>query len=169
MIAALIVALVAVVPSFFLWSAIHECSHYFVASRFRKVVGVEFKLYPHIDPQAGFRWAAIRWLYLGVPPLSGEQALIFIAPRFPDLLAVILTPLVWLMPWPWLGALWLVLMGAGLVDLMVGSVGYNALSDLRIFCEKGNHDIWVWRILGWTLALLSAGISLVGFIVQFVI
>jgi len=169
MLAALIVSIVALVPAFFIWSAIHEYSHYFVASHQRKIVGVEFKIYPHVDPEAGFRWAAISWFYPEIPPLNGEQALIFIAPRFPDLLSVLLTPFVWLMPWPWLGALWLVLMGAGLIDLTVGSIGHNKLSDLKRFCELGNHDIWVWRILGCTLALVSAGISLTGFIVQFVL
>ena len=169
MLAALIVSIVTLVPAFFIWSAIHEYSHYFIASHQRKVVGVEFKLYPHVDQAAGFRWAAVKWYYLGVPPLNKEQALISVAPRFPDLLAVLLTPLVWVMPWPWLGALWLVLMGAGLVDLFVGSIGYNKLSDLKIFCEFGNHDIWIWRILGWTLTLVSAGISLTGFIVQFIL
>lgn len=152
-----VVAGALALPAFFAWSALHEVSHYLAARLFRRVVSVRFRIYPHVDPVAGFRWAAVEWEYEGEPYAPAQDAFISAAPRIPDLVAVLLTPLAAAMPEPWLAAAWAVLVGAGLVDLAVGSIGWSEHSDLQRFARLGGHDLWTLRVAGWAAALGSAG------------
>lgn len=155
-----LVAALAAVPAFFLWSAVHELSHYLAARVFRKVVSVDFKLYPHVDPIAGFRWAAVWWEYEGPEILPVEDAAISVAPRIPALAACLLAPVAAAMPEPWAAALWAVLVGGGIVDQAVGSIGWNRHSDLQRFARGGGHDLWTLRVAGWLTVLGSASTTI---------
>lgn len=148
------------VPAFFAWAALHEVSHYLVARALRRVLSVDFKLWPHVVPEAGFRWAAVSWDYEGPDLTPREDALISAAPRLPDLLAVLLTPVAAAMPEPWLASSWAVLVGAGLVDLAVGSVGAGELSDLRRVARGAGIPAWALRLAGWAAVLVSAGTTI---------
>lgn len=153
-----IVAIVTAALSFFAWSAIHELSHYVVASRLRKLLLVNFKLYPHME-NGSLVIASVQW----VPESNlsaAEDAAMSIAPRVPDLFAALLAPMVVWMPTPWAAAMWVTFFGAGLVDLAFGSIGTTEHSDLQWFARGGGHNVWMVRALGWTIALLSAGTTI---------
>jgi hypothetical protein len=160
MIAALVAALLAG-PAFFVWSAVHELSHYVAARCLRRLSSASFKLYPHMQ-DGHFVFASVSWTYDSYDQTlsPAEDALVSIAPRVPDLLAVVLAPMACLMPEPWIAAAWAVVVGAGLVDLAFGSIGTTSASDLQRFVRGGGHDVWVVRIVGWFLALSSASLTI---------
>lgn len=159
-IAALVAALL-IVPSFFVWSAVHELSHYVAARCLRKISSASFKLYPHVEEDGHFAFASVSWKYASYDQTlsPAEDAAVSVAPRVPNLLAVILAPMACLMPEPWLAAAWAVLVGAGLVDLAFGSIGTTSASDLQRFVRGGGHNVWVVRIVGWLLAISSASLT----------
>jgi tetrahydromethanopterin S-methyltransferase subunit E len=154
----LLIAVLLALPAFFMWSALHELSHYLMARRYRTITEASFRLYPHVEG-SNFVFASVLWEHDGAPFTPAEDAAISFAPRILDLLAVILTPLATLMPEPWLATSWCVLIGAGLVDLSYGSIGYTAASDLQRFAMGGGHSVWVVRIIGWALAVSSAALT----------
>jgi hypothetical protein len=148
------VALGLALPAYFLWSLLHELSH--VAGA-KLVVGV---MRWDIRPWPQFQEGRLVWGYatytLSRTPLQKEEAMILLAPRAADLVGVVgfgLTPLfagVWL-------AVWGVLFGAGLVDLVVGSLGVSPASDLRRASEALGWSPWRLRLAGVAAAVLSAG------------
>ena len=161
---AYVIAIVLVVPAFFLWSAIHELSHYLMARAFRRVTWVSFKIYPHTHQITGFRWASVVWNYEGPDITSREQAAISSAPRIPDLLASIALPIgAWFIEGTWLGV-WLVLLGGGLVDLAVGSIGANKYTDLQRCAVGIGVSPWLLRVIGWSVVVVVASVTIAGVI-----
>lgn len=147
MLGLLLFSAACVVVSFFAWTTIHEVSHLLAAKKLVGVVKYKIKPYPHIHPQAGFRWAGVEyWPEREVT--STESGLISLAPRLPNLLAAALCPLA-----PFVGSLfglfpavaWLLFWGAGVVDLLNGSIGYSKHSDLQNAAETLNINPWVLR------------------------
>ena len=71
-------------PTFFMWCAIHEVSHFLVADWLIGVKSAVFKLYPNKSEVTGrWRWASVRFKLERVPK-AFEQALYSLAPRVPD-------------------------------------------------------------------------------------
>jgi hypothetical protein len=160
--AMLFLGLLLVVPAFFAWTAIHELAHLAAAKWLVGAELVQMKLYPHVDPKAGFRWGSVQWKWHDRPPTDLEYAAIVFAPRAPDLVAVIAFPLVGLLPIT--GAVFLivsVLLGAGLVDLGNGSMGINEHSDLRRGAVYLKKPPWLFRVTGFAVLLASAAAWLV--------
>jgi len=158
----ILVILVGALPAFFLWSAIHELSHYFAVKLMRKTTGGIFKIYPHFEGKS-FVFASVQTAYAGETLSNKEIAVQFLAPRALDLLAVVLVPLAGLFVAPWLQALWLVVWGAGIIDLAVGSTGATAVSDLQRASHALGWSPWVLRILGWTFVIIAATITVLVF------
>jgi len=152
-----------VVPAFFTWAAIHELAHYFAARAQRSLTLATFKIYPH-KRDGRFVWASVSWDYAGPDMTPRELAWVYAAPRVPDAFAVVLAPLAGFMPEPWMAATWLVLFGAGLVDLAVGSMGISPESDLRRWAREGAIAPWVLRAGGWSFVIGSAGLAIAGVI-----
>tara|TARA_Y100000590_G_scaffold468588_1_gene651889 strand:- start:771 stop:1973 length:1203 start_codon:yes stop_codon:yes gene_type:complete len=138
-----------------LWCGIHETAHIIAARSYTKLSNVKFKLYPHKNKSLGFVWASVSWK--PEKRLSdSEFAWVSIAPRFPDILAVILFPLWALMPNGTAMLIWGAIWGAGLIDLFVGSLGISKTSDLRRAAKGWECNPWILRINGMMLILVSA-------------
>lgn len=145
-------------PLFFLWAALHEVMHYLAASSVREVDRVHFKLYPHTDPVAGFRFASVSWYQRG-PPLEGRaEAWVYLAPRVPDLVGALLFPLAALFP-GWWAYIWALVWLGGLIDGAWGSIGYTPHSDLRRGAQGLGISPWWLRIAGWALFTSSAALG----------
>ena len=140
--------------AYFLWDLIHETSHLLVAHFMVGVRKWSMKLWPHYD-QGALRWGAVEyWPERAVS--SKEEVCILLAPRIPNLLSVLAFPfsaalsgqefIVW-------GVLW----GAGLVDLLVGSLGISPTSDLRLASHYMKCSPWLLRVLGMILIFTSVG------------
>ena len=155
MIAYIIVGVLLAIASYFGWSYIHEMAHIIAAKKTVGLAKYELKIFPHIDPTAGFRWAACKYWY-EQKPTAGNQALISLAPRIPDALAVIMFALTGLMS-GWLALVWGIVWGAGIVDLIVGSIGYSQFSDLRKAAVSIEWDPWILRLAGFAAAAASIG------------
>ena len=159
----ILVILIGALPAFFLWSAMHELSHYFAVRLMRKITGGIFKIYPHFEGSS-FVFASVTTAYAGDPLSNRENAMQLLAPRVLDLLAVILVPLAGLFVAPWLQALWLVVWGAGIVDLAVGSNGISETSDLRRASDALGWNPWILRVIGWTFVVMAAVVTLLVFV-----
>ena len=152
----IIVGALLVIPAFFLWTSIHELSHLAAA---KLLVGAdleEMKLYPHVDPVAGFRWGSVQWRWKGRPPTDKAWAGIMFAPRLPNLAAALGFPFVGLLPVT--GTLFVALcvfVGAGLVDLGNGSMGMGKYSDLRRGAGYLKKSPWLFRIAGFSAIAVS--------------
>lgn len=138
------VVLLAVIPFFFLGTLIHEVSHGLMAMYFGWGIK-DLRLWPgSYNGHFYFAWVEFdRKQELEDWKLS----LIFIAPRFSNLLFFLLFLLAWsLTPWLWLKTLWMVGYVAQLVDTWVGCVGVYAK-------ERRDHtDIWRFQqYSGWDL------------------
>ena len=157
----IVLSVVALVATFFLWAALHELTHYIVLKKYRPEATASFKLYPHRE-YGRFFWARVAWEFDGEDINAYELAWVSIAPRFPDLVGVNLTvALAWLLPWPWV--LPAVVLAAGsLVDLAVGSIGRDPESDLLRVSRGWQTSPWPLRILGWLLVLASAAATVFG-------
>ncbi len=152
----IIIALLLVIPCFFLWSAIHEFSHYLVARSLRKITEIKFKIYPHEDPNFGFVWASFSWNFEGAPLTDKELAMVSVAPRFMDAIAGLLFPF-----FVFFGPIWFVVFGSGLVDLAAGSFGGHNESDLMRTARGFNVSPLILKICGWTLFGLSILTSII--------
>lgn len=150
-----------VVSSYFAWTAIHEYSHLLMAKKKVGVPKYEMKLYPHIGPGEGPWWKRIRFgsvkYWLTREPTPSEDYQISIAPRYADLVAVVMFPLTACLsgPFAWV---WAIFWGAGLVDLIYGSIGYSPYSDLRKAAESQDINPWVLRGLGFGAAAISLAV-----------
>ena len=151
----LITILICLPIAWFGWTAVHELSHAFAVSRFRQVVEYRFRLYPHRTDGGRFVFASVQYPYVGVALDGGEQAAVSLAPRLPNLVALVLAPLGACLPWPTVGCAWSVLLGAALIDLVVGSVGWSVESDLRRAADALEIPGWPLRVTGFSLAAVA--------------
>ena len=151
----LLIAAALVLPTFFAWAAIHEFSHYVVARWRVGVKSAKFRLYPH-KRRGRFMWASITyWPERNSTPY--DEALICIAPRFPDALGCWAVAFAGLFDGMWF-VIWTVVFGGAVVDLIVGSIGWNPHSDLRKVAAAANKSPWMFRIGGavtllWTVVV----------------
>jgi len=147
---------IASVLAYFVWTTIHECSHYLAARYLFRAKLVRMRLYPHVDPQAGFRFGAVEYAYSEDPLIPSYHAIVSFAPRIPNLLAAVALPAANLAE-PLSPAFMLItiFVGAGIVDLCYGSIGYSTYSDLRKGASSLNRSPWLFRITGFLVAVLS--------------
>lgn len=82
----IIFGILLAVASYFAWSYFHEKAHLIGVDKTVGLVKYEMKLYPH-KGEYGFRWASVRY-WTKREPTDKEQAIISLAPRIPDLVAV---------------------------------------------------------------------------------
>lgn len=152
----IILGVILAIASYFAWTAIHEFSHLFMA---KKLVGVnkwKMKLYPHRAEDGSLRWGAV-WYWMDRQPTDKEQAAISLAPRAPDLLAAGLFAAGGLLSGP-LAILWFVFWGAGVVDLVNGSIGKSELSDLKRAAKALKKNPWWIRLAGFGTAVASIAV-----------
>jgi len=134
----------------------------------KKRVGLEWfklKLYPHMN-EGSLRWAACEYLPKK-QPTPEDVALISLAPRIPDLLACwlfILTPLFS----GWFAVAWFIFFGAGIIDLINGSIGFSPNSDLQKAVATGTTktDAKGLRILGLAFVVVSIGLTVLSYFVR---
>ena len=160
MILSLILAFVSVVPAFFAWTALHELAHFALVYSMRRVTWVSFRLYPHRHPVIGWVWGSIEWDYDGPLFSPIEDAWISIAPRWLNIVAAIAAPFAALAPRPFDGIV-VVMVGAGLVDFAVGSIGSGQFSDLQRASRGFGVSAWFLRVVGWSLVLGSGVATIV--------
>lgn len=162
------IILLTIAASFYGWCYIHEMSHILMA---KKRVGLKWyrlKLYPH-KYNGSWRWAACEYMP-EKPPTPVDEALISLAPRIPDLFACWLfvgTPMVhWLFGSGLFTLIWFIFFGAGIVDLINGSLGLSPHSDLQKAAATGaiKTDAKGLRILGFAFALTSIGLTLLSYL-----
>lgn len=145
----------SVVISFFLWAVIHEASHTLVVRILRRNAIVRLYPYPHRKGDR-FYFARAWWSFEGPALTPSERAMIYAAPRIPDVIgsvgAVVLVQLSSPTPWT-LSAL--ILVGGSVVDLFVGSIGWHERSDLRRVSQAGVASAWSMRVLGMLAVILT--------------
>lgn len=152
MISLILIPLLAV-ASYFAWTAIHEYSHLLMAKRTVGVTKYEMKLYPHKGPGGGIRWGSVRyWMEREATPDEDYQ--ISIAPRYADMLACAMFPLTVCFAGP-VAWVWAVFWGAGLVDLINGSLGISEHSDLKKAAKVKGISPWLLRGLGFAATAIS--------------
>lgn len=138
------------VPGFFLWAAIHELSH--LAAIAATYGTHDWYIIPWPHRHEGY-WYFAR--YHAVPethPRLVDVGIVAIAPRIPGLIALAAFPFT--APHPWLA----VLVGCGLVDFAVGSIGRSPSSDLCRAAYGFGLNRWLFRLAGWALVCISAGL-----------
>lgn len=143
-----------VLAAFFLWAIIHELSHLLAAKATVGATLTDLKAWPHVY-NGVFYWASIRYDRKREATRI-EETLINLAPRIPGAVAAVAFPFTALLlsPWCWFVG---VLIGAALIDIAVGSIGYNIGSDARRAAAEMDVSIWWIRIIGWTVIFTSAG------------
>jgi hypothetical protein len=153
--------LLLLVATFFLWALLHELSHFLWVLGLRPDADGDFKLYPH---RAGgrFLWASVDWTYGGERMTPSELAWVSWAPRWPDLAGAAGAVLcAWLLDGWWSLASAAVLSG-GMVDMAVGSIGYDPESDLRKAARGWAVSPWILRILGWSTVVAAGSLTVTG-------
>ena len=160
MLVELFVVLGCLFPTFLLWTAIHELSHLAAA---KLTVGVKdffIDVFPH-KKQGSFYWS--RLVYIpDREPSKKESIFIHLAPRIPDLVAIVLLPLVplWFAGSPLVVASLSVFLLGGVIDGLVGSIGHGDHTDLKSACS-GPFGLWTLRLSGWFIGLSSIAVWLV--------
>jgi len=144
------IAAAAIVPAFFAWAAIHELSHALCARLWQDAHSFRFRLYPHRKGRR-FLWASVTYNIVAVAE-EWQLAAKKLAPRLPDVCAAIA------LPWCAGAPLWVsVLVGGGVVDLAVGSIGRSERSDLWTASWLMGINPWWLRAGGFAVALASVG------------
>jgi len=144
----------------FIWTALHELSHVAVAKMFLNIVKVNYWLYPHYDNN-NFYFARVQYFHDIAEISRTKEALIYLAPRFMNLIAAISFVFFSYFPVPW-NFVWLIFWGAGLVDFIVGSLGISPYSDLRKASEALQISPDVLRVCGFLVIALSI---ILGFVI----
>lgn len=148
-----ILGVVSVVAAYFLWCYIHEMSHVLMV---KKLVGIQwYKIRLLPDFKSGsIRFASCQ--YLPVRERTDDEiAAISMAPRIPDLIAAFLLPFGALFLGGLLLQFWIIFLGAGVVDLIWGSIGYSPSSDLRTAAAAQGQTPTAKRLAGFFFAAVS--------------
>ena len=150
-----VILLLILIPSYFAWTAIHELSHLAMFRSFRKLVGVDIKLYPHKDKLGYFVWSSVYAVPLGAPITANEDAAIKLAPRIPGFIALILFAISGVITNSILLPIWLGFWGCGVFDFIYGSIGVTSESDLQSASRDLSISPWILRCSGIGLGLAS--------------
>ena len=145
-------AILLSLASYFAWTYIHEMAHLLMAKKLVGVTKYEMKLYPH-RYNGELRWGSVKY-WMKRQSTDDEDYFISIAPRLPNMLACALFPLAAFMN-GWFALVWMIFWGAGIVDLMYGSIGWSEYSDLIQAAVSKKINPWRLRLLGFGAAALS--------------
>lgn len=148
-------AVLFAVLCFSIWTNIHELAHVFAA---KATVGLKWwriKWWPHKHPRLG--WVFASWTGRFKRRITHhERTIISYAPRIPDIFACVMLLFSALLPWPFI-LFWLIFWGAGLVDMVTGSLGISPVSDIQVTARHANHgqgcSIWKLRAINWSIIL----------------
>jgi hypothetical protein len=123
---------------------------------------VEIFMPPKRLDDGSWRWAQCQWTATK-EITDGARAAISLAPRIPDMVAVIAFPFFGLFI-VWVAAFWFLLMGGGCVDFIVGSIGKSAKSDLQKAALYLNVSVWPFRFVATMFVLydILVGLYLAG-------
>jgi membrane-associated protease RseP (regulator of RpoE activity) len=142
-IALLVVLAIAMYPA---WAFVHEYSHVAAARAYGMInPNYRVQLWPQVIGGRLY-WACV-WNLYDMEPTPQQRAGIAFTPRYANMLAAIMLPSVHVLPSPWEWAAAIVL-GTGLVDLAVGSIGWHPKSDLRRVADGWNVSPWILRVAG---------------------
>jgi len=143
--------------SYVAWTYFHEISHVIAASKTAGITKYSINVFPTFSPRLLFGYCDYD---LKRKLTAREQVIVSLAPRIPDAVAVLAFPVVGYLGNvvdPAFAIMYGVFWGAGIVDLMVGSMGMSPHSDLRKAATDGNINPWKLRLAGWGAVLLSVG------------
>jgi hypothetical protein len=141
----LVVTVLGALPAFYLWAYIHEFSHVFMAKRFGATnTKIDIYMPPKRMDDGTHRWARYQWTKTR-EVTDKERAALMLAPRIPNLPAIIAFPFFGLFP-EWVAAFWFLLMGGGVVDFIAGSIGRSEYSDLRRAAGYLDMSVWPFRL-----------------------
>jgi hypothetical protein len=147
-----------------LWSYIHETSHALVIKRLRPSAQVTIKPYPHRAADGRWVGGLVRWKGFKNELTPVQLAWVSIAPRIPDLIACILAAVcAWVLVGHWAYIPVFILLG-GVIDLAYGSIGKTERSDLQRVARGWDISPWLLRLSGWSVALLTVTLILLGFL-----
>jgi hypothetical protein len=141
----------------FSWLVIHEMSHVLMAMHVADVTEWKITPYPNRDEDGNWRFAS-SWYRFKEMPSAMRLAAISLAPRIPNLLAIAMLPATFFITGVW-QILLLIFLEAGVIDLVVGSMGITKNSDL---CVASRHmGLWHWELRIAGLSIAAAGIAMV--------
>jgi hypothetical protein len=155
MIVPLLILLGLAVPVFLFWAYLHERLH---LSAIRFTVGEswhEISVLPRRHPEGGIRWAQIRWQ----PDREATQSdrfIIGMAPRLAGVVALVCLPVTAIVP-GYLGWVLAIFFWGGVIDTITGSLGVNERSDLKKATKTDVRWLWVFRLTGLLLCVISGG------------
>jgi hypothetical protein len=116
-----------------------------------------WKIKPYPDFHEGtIRFGSISLVYGENRPTNADLSQIYLAPRYPDLLACLaltigcaIIPLnIWLI-------LWCCFWGCGIIDLLIGSLGFTPSCDLRKASRVLDINPWFLRVVGFFPMIVS--------------
>lgn len=139
---------------YFLWTVIHELSHYFMAKVLIGAKLTSFKPWPHMEEPMGFTWGSVRMVWKN-GPTSQQDAMIWLAPRIPDFIAAVALPFMTLLPlhYPfWVASM---VCACGLVDFGNGSIGWGLWSDSKRAAISLDISVWWFRLFGFLCVSIS--------------
>lgn len=159
MLLTILLAIILVVGSFFLWCAIHEYSHLIAYKVLGKVKSYKIRLWPR-KIEDRLVWAHIN-VELEKPLPMEQQWKVNLAPRVPNIVAAVALPLGMLFL-SGLGLMtWVIIWASGLVDFFVGSIGKHPSSDLMRASKSLDLEPVNLRLPGFMIIAISLIITLV--------
>lgn len=151
-----LILIITGIVSFFLWASIHEVTHFLAVKHFRPNATGKFKLYPHRVKSSGrFVFAFASWEYTGKVLTNKENGWIYLAPRIPSLVGIIITILISIfLSAGTLSYILLILTGGSAVDMFINSLGINERSDIQIVSRAWEIPVSIFRIVGLTISFI---------------
>jgi hypothetical protein len=154
-------SIVLLPPTYVLWVYLHEISHILAAHCIVGVKSYSIKMIPEII-NGMIYFGSVKYVTYREPS-NTQSGYIQLAPRIFDIASAILLPLTFTVLNVYIKTALIIVLGAGLVDLFVGSIGYSDISDLKQASINLNISPWVFRIIGFTIMLMSISLFLLGY------
>lgn len=145
MITNILLLLLSIGFAYILWVGIHEISHMVMAKILLQGSNFELHLLPSYHLDRGWVFGYCRCRY-SIDASTWKQGVFFLAPRIPNILAAIALQFVY--PTTMASLALVIIIGAGLIDLIVGSLGISPISDLQRASTLFNISPWYLRIGG---------------------
>jgi len=129
-------------------------SHIIVAKLIGNVKSWTIKPYPNKSADGRWRFASANWTWDGEKPSQGKLGLISLAPRVTGFIAVELVLITFFLTGI-AKMLLLIFCAAGVVDMIVGSIGKSPFSDLKVAAKKLGINPWKIRVAGFATSLMG--------------
>jgi hypothetical protein len=137
-----------------LWLVIHEMSHIAAARMVGPLKSWAIKPYPNKADDGHWRFASAKWTW-EEEPTPTQRGLVSLAPRVPNLAAIMLILATFFLTGI-AKVLLLIFCAAGVIGLVVGSIGSTKNSDLQKGAEKLEINPWAIRVVGLVISLAGA-------------